>query len=96
MYPSKPRASSLLARLSRLALEIFVDGTSAASPLENDYASIVRRATSLILSEGSTENDEAALEPLDASLEAFSGLMEDLGWEWPGLHDESAFHMIGP
>ncbi|KAF2003887.1 hypothetical protein P154DRAFT_572721 [Amniculicola lignicola CBS 123094] len=81
--PSKPRPSSLLSRLARLALEIFgVTEHASTFTSDDDYATIVRNATSLLLYESSEAETAQVADDSSSSLQALFDLKEDPAWDW--------------
>jgi hypothetical protein len=79
--PFLPRSSSVIARLIRLALDIF-DGvcrTPAFRPA-GDFQAIVHNASSLVLAPDSNNVQEVD----HSAIKSLLGLINDSGLEWPG------------
>ncbi|KAH8698691.1 hypothetical protein BGW36DRAFT_149806 [Talaromyces proteolyticus] len=79
-----PHSSSIIARLLRLALEIF-DGVCPTATFHpaRDFQAIVHDATSLVLAPANFDILEGQ-EPDELALQSLLDLMNDAGLEWPG------------
>lgn len=89
--PSKPRSCSLLARLTRLALDIFEaesDGPEFRSG--GGYEAVVRDAASVVLEKGQELLPTMPDHSLDPALQSLFDLMDDTMYEWPNMSNEEA------
>lgn len=86
--PSRPRPQSLLARLTRLALNIFEaesDGSEYRSG--GGYEAVVRHAASLVLEKGQARSMVIPEETSDPALQSLFDLMDDTVYEWPSTQN---------
>ncbi|ORY56910.1 uncharacterized protein BCR38DRAFT_528290 [Pseudomassariella vexata] len=88
--PSKPQPSSILARLARLALDIFSDEseTSDFRP-EGDFSAIVRNAASLVLDRGD-EHAGVAQDPFNPAVQSLFDMMNDSVFDWTAYVGDEA------
>ncbi|KAM0817789.1 putative Zn(2)-C6 fungal-type domain-containing protein [Seiridium cardinale] len=86
--PSRPRPDSLLARLTRLSMDIFEaesDGPEFRSG--GGYEAIIRDAASLVLDKGQDQPASIAQDPLDPAIQSLFDLMDDTVYEWPSIYE---------
>lgn len=87
--PAKPRAHSLLVRLTRFAMDIFEaesDGPEFRSG--GGYEAVIRDAASIVLDESDDQAVAIAQDTLDPAIQSLFDLMDDTVYEWPSVYDE--------
>ncbi|KAH8895328.1 hypothetical protein GQ53DRAFT_49766 [Thozetella sp. PMI_491] len=90
--PFKPRPGSTLARLCRLAVDIFeADSGDIDTRPEGCYTAIVRDAASLVLGHSREEPTQIAQDPLNPAVQSIFDLMEDAVFDWSGWGDDAGF-----
>jgi hypothetical protein len=94
--PSRPRPTSLLSRLTRLAIDIF-EAESAGPEFRpgGGYEAVIRDAASLVLDEGDEEPESTMKDPLDPALQSLFELMDDTVYDWAGAYGTGANPDLG-
>jgi energy-coupling factor transporter ATP-binding protein EcfA2 len=87
--PSRPRPNSILARLTKLALDIFQTETGG---LENHsgsgYQTIVRDVAAIVLDESQEHITSITQDPLDPAFRSLFDLPDGTVQEWPDIFNE--------
>lgn len=88
--PSRPRPESLLARLTRLAIDIFeAESEGPEFRSGGGYEAVIRDAASLVLDNNRDEPASIVQDPLDPAIQSLFDLMDDTVYEWPSMYDNS-------
>lgn len=88
--PSRPRPDSILARLARLAVDIFaIELEVPESHPGSDYRAVIRDAASAVLNKDQ-EPSSIAQDPLGPAFQSLFELLDDTMYDWPNLYNESA------
>ncbi|KAH8682142.1 hypothetical protein BX600DRAFT_447839 [Xylariales sp. PMI_506] len=99
--PLKPRPDSILARLTRIAVDIFEAETSGPEfRPEGGYEAVVRDAASLVLDQNPEQPVQIAQGSLDPAIQSLFDLMDDTVYDWPNnfrMEDGTEFNQFwGP
>ncbi|KAF2113898.1 hypothetical protein BDV96DRAFT_647399 [Lophiotrema nucula] len=88
--PSRPRPNSILARLTRLALDIFEAETEGPEFRSGGgYEAVIRDAASAVLDKGQEQLASITQDPLDPAFRSLFELLDDTVYEWPSVYDEA-------
>lgn len=88
--PARPRPESLLARLTKLAIDIF-EAESEGPDFRSggSYEAVIRDAASVVLDKGTERPTQIAEDPLDPTFRSLFDLMDDTVFEWPNVYDDN-------
>ncbi|ETS77307.1 hypothetical protein PFICI_11181 [Pestalotiopsis fici W106-1] len=88
--PAKPRSHSLLARLTKFAIEIFeCESKGPEFRSGGGYEAVIRDAASIVLDdESSSQAAPIAQDTLDPAIQSLFDLMDDTVYEWPSVYED--------